>query len=137
MAEEFEIVDVWLCRFPSEASADAYFAETYGDHDDDHPISLFASDMGEWFYDHDFMEQGDFHDPPVYDVAKAVASHSFSSSYLADVVEAFRSNPFAPFNMVFMMYDREIERPVSVYRPDRTLHYLGRFACDPEAESAA
>jgi len=119
MAEEFEIVDIWLCRFPSVTAADAYFAKTYGD--DDRPISQFAADMGERFYDHDFMEQGRFHDPPVNDLAKAVARHSFSSSYSAEVVEGFRLNPFAPFNIVLMMCNREIERQC------RLLSQIGRY----------
>lgn len=136
MAEEFNFVDVWLCRFASEEAADAYFEETY-DEDDNRPISQFAADMGERFYDHDFIERGDFYDPPVNDVTKAVALHSFSSSYLTEVVEALASNPFAPFNLVLMVWNREVEHPVSVDQPGQRLHYVGRFACNPEAESAA
>jgi hypothetical protein len=137
VAEEFGVVDVWLCRFASAEAADAYFEETYEEDDDGRPISPFAADMGERFYDHDFVERGDFHDPPINDVAGAVARHSFSSSYLAAVVEAFRAKPVAPFNMVLLVWNREIERPVSVAQPGRTLHYLGRFGCDPKAGSSA
>ena len=137
MAKEFDVVDIWLCRFPSEEAADAYFEETYDEDDDDRPISGFAADMGERFYDHDFMERGDFHHPPVSDVSEAVAPHSFSSSYLAEVVAAFRSKPLAQFNAVLLVWNREIEHPVSVAEPGRTLHYLGRFKCDPAAEPTA
>ena len=49
VAKEFEVVDVWLCRFPSEEAADRYFEETYDEDDDDRPISQFAADMGERF----------------------------------------------------------------------------------------
>ena len=122
MAEEFQVVDVWLCRFPSAEAADAYFEETY--EDDDRPISQFAADMSEQFYDHDFMECGDFYDPPVNDVTKSVALHSFSSSYLTEAVEAFRSNPFTPFNLVLMLWNREIEHPVLLAHPaDATLSW--------------
>ena len=135
MAKEFEIVDVWLCCFPSADAADAYFDETYDD--DDRPISAFAADMGEGFYDHDFMERGEFHNPPISDVTAAIAPHSFSSSYLSRVIEASRSKPFAPFNTVLLVWNREIERPTSVARPGRALRYLGRFESDPSAEPAA
>ncbi|MHB9065994.1 MAG: hypothetical protein ACYC4B_19530 [Pirellulaceae bacterium] len=43
MAEEFEVVNVWLCRSPVPEEADAYFEEMY-DEDDDRPISQFAAD---------------------------------------------------------------------------------------------
>lgn len=135
MAEEFKVVDVWLCRFASTEAADAYFAESYDD--DDSPISPFAADMGERFYDHDFMERGAFCNPPTDDVAAVVAPHSFSSSYLAEVVAAFRAKPFAPFNAVLLVWNREIEHPTSVDGPDRTLHYLGRFRSDPTRGPAA
>lgn len=137
MAKEFEVVDVWLCRFPAEEAADRYFEETYDEDDDDRPISQFAADMGERFYDHDFLERGDFHNPPIKDVANAVALHSFSSSYLADVVEASGAKPYSGFNCVLLVWNREIEHPVSVAKPGRTLHYLGRFKSNPAAGPAA
>jgi hypothetical protein len=135
MAEEFEVVDVWLCRFPSEAAADTYFEETYGD--DDRLISQFGADMGERFYDHDFIERGAFYDPPITSVADAVAAHSYSSSYLAEVIDAFHSKPCVPFKTVLLVWNREIERPASVAHPERALDYLGRFECDLAAGPAA
>lgn len=134
MADEFEIIDVWLCRFPSKADADAYFEENYDEVDDECPISPFAADMDQVSYDHDFMERGEFHDPPMNDAGEAIAPSSFSSSYHAAVVQAFRLRPFAPFNCVLLVWNREIEKPISVDKPGRTLHYLGRFDCDPAAD---
>ena len=136
MTKEFQVVDVWLCRFPSVEAVDAYFEETYDEENYDRPISQFAADMGERFYDHDYIERGDFHEPPVSDVARVVALHSFSSSYLSQVVEAFRLKPFAPFNTVLLVWNREIAHPVSIAKPGRTLHYLGRFSSDPAAGTA-
>jgi hypothetical protein len=148
MAAEFEVVDVWVCCFPSAEAAAAYFEETYdeGDEDDDseeddeeaeaRSISQFAADAGERYYNHDFMERGAFHDPPIADIAAAVSPHSFSSSYLSEVVEAFRANPSAPFNCVLLVWNREIEYPVSIATPAATLHYLGRFRCNPSAPPA-
>ena len=127
-------VDVWLCCFASEAAVEAYFDESY--EDDDHPISKFAADMGESYYDHDYMELGDFRDPPISDIKVALSHHSYSSSYLAEVVAAFSANPFNPFNSMLLMWNHEIERPVSIARPEYTLHYLGRFKSDSAAGSA-
>jgi hypothetical protein len=50
MAAEFRIVDIWVGSFPSRAAFEGYLRETYGD-DDDTPISKFAADMGQTFYD--------------------------------------------------------------------------------------
>ncbi|WP_165228678.1 immunity 22 family protein [Aquisphaera insulae] len=136
MAAEFEIVDVWLCRFSSDEEADAYFEETYDEDDEDRPISQFAADMGERFYDHDFVERGEFLDPPGDDIAAALGRHSFSSSYLADVVQQSRSASIAPFNLVLLVWNAEISNPKSVTLPGRELQYLGRFRCDPGAEPA-
>ncbi len=134
VAKEFEIIDVWVGRFSSSELANAYFDETYDD--DDRPISEFAADMGESFYDHDFMERA-FHDQASDDFAKALAAHSFSSSYLSAATEAFELHPLKPFNLVLTVCNEEIERPVSVSKSGVMLQYLGRFACDPKAGSAA
>ena len=137
MASESEFVDVWLCRFPSKQHADSYFEETYGDDDEMRPISPFAADMGQLFYDHDVMERGAFYDPPISDVSAAIAPHSYSTSYLAEVNAAFRSKPFVPFNFVLLFWDQEIEHPASIAKPEHVLHYLGRFKSTRPAKPTA
>jgi hypothetical protein len=134
VAKEFEIVDVWVGRFPSADAVDAYFEETYGD--DDRPISQFATDMGVRFYDHDFIER-EFHDTPVSDLGAVLTEHSFSSSYLSEVIEAFRARQIGTFNTVLLVWNEEIENPSSVAQADYTLHYIGRFKCDPTKQDGS
>ncbi|HET7489221.1 MAG TPA: immunity 22 family protein [Acidimicrobiales bacterium] len=136
---EYEVVDVWLGRFADKAAADTYFEETYDDpaDDEEQPISPFAADMAETFYDHDFMEW-QFHPHGVSDLRTALADHSFSSSYVSSVVSA--AAPLTepdPVNVVLLVWGREIETPISVRTPAMSLVYVGRFACDPNAPEAA
>ena len=137
----WEVVDLWVGRFPSAEAADAYFEETYSEDEDEQgraierPISPFAADMGETFYDHDFMER-EFHEPPQTDLAAALARHSFSASYVAQAVAAAGPDLPTPFNLVLLVFGREIARPVSVQAPTYSLAYVGRFECDPNVPYA-
>ena len=132
VAKEFEIVDIWVGYFPSAEAVEAYFKETY-DEGDDNPISQFAADMGESFYDHDFMERH-FYDEAVTDFSEAIGHHSFSASYGTAAANAFNADPLLPFNVVLLVWNREIQSPVSVFRkPDAILHYVGRFQSDPKS----
>ena len=57
MTAEYRFVDVWVGLFPSEGSFKDYLRESYEEEEDeDAPLSKFAEDMGESFYDHDFLE---------------------------------------------------------------------------------
>ena len=56
-----KISHFWVGRFPSEQSAADYFAEVWDEDDEDRehtPLSAFARDQGEKWYDHDFLEYG-------------------------------------------------------------------------------
>ncbi|RYX82611.1 hypothetical protein EON83_18745 [bacterium] len=48
-------VDVWVGLFSSRERLEKYLEEIYDD-DDSTPLSEFAGDMDEFFYDHDFFE---------------------------------------------------------------------------------
>lgn len=123
MAGESDIVDLWVGSFPSAEAVEEYFAETYGQ-DDGIPISRFAADMGEWFYDHDFVHW-EFHDPPARTLEEALwPQHSWAHPQM---LHAFHASPFAPFNLFLVASGLEIEQPTSVDLPGRRLHYLGRF----------
>jgi hypothetical protein len=133
VAVEFELVDVWLGQFPSEEAADRYFEETYSRR---RPISRFAADMAERFYDHDFVER-ECHSQGISDLPPALAGHSFSASYLANVIEAAsRADLPAPVNTMLLIWGGEIEAPVSVRTSRMSLVCIGRFDCDPDAPNA-
>jgi hypothetical protein len=123
-----KVVDIWLCCFPSAEKLDAYFEETYDEDDDVSPISQYAADINQPFYDVDFMLLGEFQSPPFTSIVEALAEHVSSWPYLeSQIAEKFQSNPFGPFNNVLFMFDGEIKNPVSIAKPEATLHYLGRF----------
>jgi len=130
MADECNTVDVWVGRFPSSASADAYFHEQFDD--EQRPVSAFAGDQGELFIDHDFMEH-ESRDSPSADLAGGLSRASFSSSYVREVVAAFGTSPVSSFDTVVLVWGKQIKQPVSVNKESVDLHYLGRFACDPQA----
>jgi hypothetical protein len=131
MSEEYKIVDIWVGNFPDEAALAAYVAETYSD-DDSAPISPLATDMGEPFYDHDFLEHS-FHESSSSDVRSRLKPHSYSSSYTASAARAFESASIPGFNTVLLIWGEQFRRPVSVRGEEYWLHYLGRFDCNPSA----
>lgn len=125
---------------PQREAADNYFEGSYTRNRwraRRQPISRFAVDMAELFYDHDFVER-EFHPQGISDLSDALAGHSFSSSYVANVFEAAsRADLPEPLNTVLLVWGREIEAPVSVRTPIMSLVYLGRFDCDPSAPNSA
>jgi hypothetical protein len=125
MAGEWDVVDLWVCRFQSADAVESYFAETYGQ-GDDVPISAFAADMGAGFYDHDFVYR-EFHEPPAHALEEALERWPHLAWAHPRMLEAFRRSPLAPFNLFLVAFGGEIEQPRSVELPDRRLHYLGRF----------
>lgn len=46
---------IWIGLFDSKKRLEKYMDETYGEDDDETPISEFAHDQAEWFYDHDLV----------------------------------------------------------------------------------
>ena len=129
MTNEFNEVDIWLGRFTSEGSVDAYFAEQY--FEDDEPVSEFAKDQGESFIDHDFMERS-YHSPPVTDLRQALQEHSFAASYIEQAVAAFSSRSVAAFDTLVLVWGGAVQSPSSVTSSVLRLQYLGRFRCAPD-----
>jgi hypothetical protein len=128
MADEFATVSVWLGVFASEKHAEAYFEETY---DDELPISQFAREQGQRFYDHDFVERS-FHER-TNAVGSLLRGHSFSSSFGTSVTERARERAVPPANTVVLVWNHEVQHPRSVRGSDYSLEFLGTFPCDPNA----
>jgi hypothetical protein len=129
MAIEFTIVDVWLGSFETEAALSAYLAETYSEDAEETPISAFAADQGQWFYDHDFVEQAFF--DRTTDLRAALADCSFASSYIDDVVAAYNAADLPAANTVLLVFGAAIRRPRSASAPGYRLQHMGRFKSDP------
>jgi hypothetical protein len=135
MAWEFEVVDVWVGHFPDEATFDSYVEELPRVSDDD-PLSEFVSDMGQRWYDHDFLGTC-YHGGPSEDIAALLGKgHAFAASYADAAAEAHRRLGLGPANVTITMWGEEIRNPRSVRRPSYRLDYLGRFACDPDADES-
>ena len=132
MAKEFSVVDAWVGRFTAESTLSAYLAETYPDDDEESPISMLAADMGQWYYDHDFLEHS-FHQTPSSDLESRLMPHSFSRSFMASAIAAFEALSSPPFNVILLACGPTIESPVSIVREQYRLWYLGRFSCGPDA----
>ena len=132
MATEFSIVDVWVGNFESESAFSAYLAETYPDDDDDEsPRSPFGADQGQQFYDHDFVECCFF--GRTADLRAALAECSFVTSYIDDVVAAYRQASLPPVNAALLAFGEVIRAPKSVASAAYQLWHLGRFRADPSS----
>lgn len=128
MASELNSVDVWLGTFHSEAALSEYLQESYSDDHSERPISRFASDQGQWFYDHDIIEST--FSGETSNIAIALSGCSFAESFLAEVVERFWHAPFV-FDSAILAYGGAIDSPRSADSPHYRLQYLGCFKCDP------
>jgi hypothetical protein len=129
MAEEFEILDIWVGTFPSSDALSAYVAESYSE-DDSVPISQLAADMQQRFYDHDFIERA-FHESPSSELRSLLEPHSFAASYARPAGERFDAMGLPGINTILLVWGEQFDKPASVLRDDYQLHYLGRFSCDP------
>lgn len=118
-----ECADIWVGTFPSQAALDAYFEESYSDTDEDPPISQFAADQGEHFYDHDFMEVKYL--PGAASMVELLEGLSGSHHYAAAIAARQAWQP--DFNTVVMIMRGEITDPRSVHGEGYTLTYVGQY----------
>jgi hypothetical protein len=132
MAKEFESVDIWVGSFPSEERLTKYVEETYSEKDDNAPISQFAADMAQSFYDHDFMERG-FLPKATANFRTLIGRHSFSASYFDAAHAAFNKLGPREVDTCVMMWGNEIKNPKSIKKKAYSLYYIGRFSCDPDS----
>lgn len=129
MSDEYGIVDIWVGQFRNQADFDSYMRETIN-RADDVPISQFAAEQHELFYDPDFVEAS-FHKTPG-DFAKIITGHSSAKSYYALANAAFESSGIRSANVVILVFGREISQPRSTEGSFYSLTYLGRFDCEPD-----
>lgn len=121
--DEFSVVDVWIGRFPNRERLDRYLEEHYDDMDDEAPISEFARDQGQWFYDHDFVAS-EFFDTPA-DLCRIVDAMSLETETQGEILRAAEAWPEA--NVLLLVHGRKIESPRPVSGTDVRLDHLGRW----------
>ncbi len=125
MAAEFDVVDVFVGRFGSKKALDRYLEEAY-DEADDAPISAFAKDLGQTFYDHDLVESAYRKSAKTF---QALCSDlSYAESWLEPAREAYLLAGIAPPNTALIAFGATLDRPKSVSGPGYELEYLGRFS---------
>jgi hypothetical protein len=121
-----EVSHIWLGQFSREVLD--YFEEHYRDRGDDDPLSQFAGEQGETWYDHDWVEISCLYE--LQSVRSLVDGHSYSASYLDLVLAKAAELGITEVN-VFILADKgEFSRPRSVSGTGYRLWYLGEFTCD-------
>jgi hypothetical protein len=119
---ETETSHFWAGCFPEEL-ASTYFAEVYGVDRDETPLSAFASDQGERFYDHDFLEYG-FSDA-AGSVEELVTGYSYSDQWGAEFARRVAEAGLSGVNWFAFISEGKIDRPRSVRGDGYWYHYLG------------
>lgn len=132
MAEEYQTVDVWVGKFYSREALDSYLEETISGEpeDDDVPISPFAADQSETFYDSDFLEANFREEADT--VGSLLDEMSFAKSYGEAVKAAYENSKIDGANVVILSWAQQFKSPRSVTGSDYQLNYVGEFACNPD-----
>ena len=131
--ESTQTAHFWLGRFPNVERVAAYFHEVYDDCLDDAdidgedwrrtPLSEFARDQGEKWYDHDFMEHG--FNPSAASIKELVAGHSYYDQYEDELTRRASELGLEGVNMFVFISEDQIARPRSVEGADYWLRYVG------------
>ena len=119
----------WLGRFESAEQVGAYFAEVYDEDEDEDedgeetPISHFARDQGETWYDHDFLEYG--FGEGCASVEALVEGYSYHEQWTAELARRAAAEGVAEVNTLVFISEDQIEEPRSVEGEGYRLWYLG------------
>ncbi|MCC9607583.1 immunity 22 family protein [Blastopirellula sp. JC732] len=121
-------VAIWIGSFPKKSDFNAYLKETYRDPDDDlTPISQFAVDLKETFYDHDFVF-GEWHRGKPKSVETLLKPWRAADSFLEAAVAAAKKKKIADGNTVIIAYDHQYNS--SRWPKDSPVRFLGNFPYD-------
>ncbi len=115
---------IWVGFFDSKKRLNKYMKEAYGEDDDDSPISEFARDQGESFYDHDLV-YAEY-------LRKATAQSlieiwRFPKKSVVEVVAAIEKLGPLQLNVSFIADQGEFQSPRSAKGDDYELWYVGQF----------
>lgn len=127
MIKTTEHSDFWLGSFPSERRAYEYFEEMYNDEDEDReytPLSEFAKDQEQNWYDHDFIEYG--FNNSVSSIKELVEGYSYSEQYAEELEKRCEERKLVGINFFLFITVCEIAKPKSVITDEFKLHYVGK-----------
>jgi hypothetical protein len=116
----------WLGHFPNEKRVAEYLAEVYDEDDEDRehtPLSQFARDQGEKWYDHDFMEHG--FKKNAKSVDDLVNGYSYYEQWSAELVRRAAEAGLTKVNMLLFIGKDQIDIPRSVEGDGYNLYYMG------------
>jgi hypothetical protein len=124
--ESTQTAHFWLGYFPNPERVAAYFNEVYDETDADRehtPLSEFARDQGEKWYDHDFLEYG--LNPFTASITELVAGYSYHDQYAGELTQRAIQLGLSAVNMFVFINEAEIDHPRSIESDDYWLRYVG------------
>ena len=117
---DMQISHFWVGHLP-ESIRDRYFEEIL-DEGDDAPLSMFAQDQGQKYYDHDFLEYGW---RAAGTVQELVAGYSYSDQWADELARRVADAGLKGFDFFLFISQEEVKQPRSVQGDGYWLHYLG------------
>jgi Immunity protein 22 len=115
---------IWVARFESQEALDEYMDEAIDAGNDDAPISRFAADQGEGFYDHDLV----YAEFLKSTTPKAlIECWGFSDKATEAVVAAVEALGVDGLNTSFVADMGEFSKPKSASGTGYQLWYVGQF----------
>lgn len=115
---------IWVARFDSKKILDKYMDEGFREEDDQTPISQFAADQGQWFYDHDrvFAEYMRKATPQAL-----IECWNFPKKATKIVLDAVAALGLDCLNVSFIADNAEFSAPKSAKGQGYQLWNLGQF----------
>ena len=120
---EMERCHFWLARFRDYAEMDEYLREIVP-YPDDGPISRFAADQGQCFYDHDFVFAEFDEGRDLEAILRLIRAPNATSAAIVAIAQGMA---FAP-NALFAVDEGEFSEPASVVGESYELVYIGCHA---------
>jgi hypothetical protein len=121
-----ETCHFWVGQVPEEI-ASVYFQEKYAQDREITPLSDFARDQGEEWYDHDFLEYG-------WGIASSiqqlVEGYSYSDQWGEELASRVAEAGLTGVNLFVFINQDQIEWPRSVNSDGYWLKYMGLIEYD-------
>ncbi len=89
-------------------------------------LCTYASDQGEMYYDHDWVERGFCNSGDLRELIED-ASHSYD--YMQDVIATAKELGIKSANTFILADAQEFDDPKTVSATDYRLWYIGKFKC--------
>jgi hypothetical protein len=115
---------IWIGLFESKKRLEKYMEETYGEEEDESPISQFARDQMEWYYDHDLVYAEYIRKATVQSL---IEIWNFPEQSVAEVIAAIEKLGLLNANVCLVADKDEFKAPRSATGNGYELWYIGQF----------